>query len=204
VKAPAPQPRLVAEINRVARLSLEYRGPFKEEAVWTLFTTTPLIDRDRPGLFERMVILRRNPTFSRPYGELFQLDRYPFFSTRPVGFTAIGLRDGRAAVAFRAVVERDLASVVLRVAADRLFEANGWRFPEDLVKPIAFEAICELASGGHADGRETLLPDRTRIPQGEEGELPLRPKPEDVAEETRVLRWTRRTLAFHSSLYGSF
>ena len=45
--------------------------------------------------------------FSRPYGGLLRLDRYPFFSTRPVGFTAIALPDGRSAVAFRAVVVRE-------------------------------------------------------------------------------------------------
>ncbi|HEY6477263.1 MAG TPA: hypothetical protein VI456_11830 [Polyangia bacterium] len=204
MKAPPPQLRLVAEINRVARLALAFRGPFKEEAAWNLFTTSPLTDRDRPGVLDRIFVPHRNPTFARPYGDVFQLDRSPFFSTRPIGFTAIALRDGSVAVAFRAVVERELASVVLRVAVDRLFEANGWRFPEDLVNPTAFEAICELASGGHADGRETLLPGHAATLRGEEGELPLRSKPDDGPGETRILRWTRRTLAFHSNLYGSF
>ena len=102
MKAPPPQLRLIAEINRVARLALGFQDPFKEEVACRLFTTSPVHDRDRPGFLDRLFIPRRNRMFSRPYGDLLRLDRYPFFSTRPVGFTAIALPDGRAAVAFRA------------------------------------------------------------------------------------------------------
>ncbi len=205
MKAAPPQLRLVAEINRVARLAIGLRAPFTEAAAWKLFTTSPLTDHDHPGFFERIFISRRVPIDPRPYGGLVRLERYPFFSTRPVPFTAISLCDGQVAVAFWAVVSRTRAPIALRVAADKVFSANGWRFPEDLVDPTAYEAIFELAYGGHPNRRGIILPERAAhsvVPRGEAGELVLHTTPEAVDYESVVLRWTPRTLAFHSSRFG--
>jgi hypothetical protein len=204
VKAPAPQLRLIAEINRVARLALALQEPFTEAAAWTAFTTAPLTERDRPGFLERIFVPRQVPIHPRPYGDLFRLPRYPFFSTRPVPFTAISLRNGEVAAAFHAI-EPERPPIALRVAADKVFEANGWRFPEDIVNPVAYQAIFELAYGGNPNRRGIVLPERSArspFPRGEVGELALRTTPEAVSYESVALRWTPRTLAFHSSCYG--
>ena len=108
-------------------------------------------------------------------------------------------------MAFWAVVTRTRGPVVLRVAADKVFSANGWRFPEDLIEPNAYEAIFELAYGGHPNRRGIVLPERSArsaAPRGEVGELALRTTPEAASYESVALRWTPRTLAFHSSCFG--
>ena len=204
MKAPPPQLRLIAEINRVARLAISLQRPFTEAAAWKTFTTSPLTERDRPGFFERFFVPRQVPIHSRPYGDLFRLPRYPFFSTRPVLFTAISLRNGEVAAAFHAV-EPKRPPIALRVAADKVFEANGWRFPEDLVEPDAYEAIFELAYGGNPNRRGIVLPERSAPstgPRGEVGELALRTTPEAAGYESVALRWTPCTLAFQSSRFG--
>ena len=68
----------------MARLAIALQQPFSEETAWRTFTTSPLLARDRPGLLDRIFIPRRVPVFPRPSGDLFRLERYPFFSTTPL------------------------------------------------------------------------------------------------------------------------
>ena len=107
-------------------------------------------------------------------------------------------------MAFRASARRDLAPVVLRLAVERLFAANGWRMPHDLVRPPAFAAIAELAWSGDPQLRFHIA-DLSALAAEQEGELALAPDPDTQWSGDRVtLRWTPLTLAFSSSRFGIF
>jgi hypothetical protein len=85
---------------------------------------------------------------ARPYGLCWHLRHYPFFAAAPVPFVVVVPPAGGVAAAFEGNVRPDLAPVVRRFAVDRVAEALGLRFPEDLRDPVLWAAVWELVLAG--------------------------------------------------------
>ena len=103
----------------------------------------------------------------------------------------VALRGGGEVVAFRAMVRKDLAPVVLRFAVEWLWASQGWRFPTDLAHPTAFDAVLELAFAGDPACRYRLP--QGAVPEGDEGELVLEAiDPPSWRDDGVCLVWDRR------------
>lgn len=198
-----PSLRLLAEVRRVERLARRLPEPVDPEEAWAALRSLPPESDDAPSWLERLSVPHTHRPSPTAYGEVVRFRRSCFFSTTPVPFTGIALRGGGEVVAFRAMVRRDLAPLVLRFAAERLWASQGWRFPDDLAHPTAFEAVLELAFAGDPACR--YRPPPGSLPRGEEGELALEAIAPPLRRDDRVsLCWGLRRLGFRSDRYGWF
>ena len=193
--------QLLTEINRIVRLAYLLPESSNEEALVSALREEPLSEADAPRWLERLTVPWVHPLKRHSFGDVLFMSRYPFFATIPVPFTAIALRNGRVAVAFRAYVKKGLASVVLRTAANRLFSANDWSFPRDLADPAAFTAVSYLAFGNS----RTLPfePVRTEPVLGDNGRITLNPTASlDAPTGHYYLSFSPNTLGFYSNEFG--
>lgn len=185
------------------RLARRFPAPVAPEEAWAALETFPPEGSDAPSWLDRLLLPHTHRPLPTAYGDVVRFRRAGFFSTAPVPFTGIALRGGGEAVAFRAMVRRDLAPLVLRFAAERLWASQGWRFPDDLAHPTAFEAILELAFAGDPACR--FRPSPGSRPRGEEGELALEAISPTPQRDDRVsLCWGPRRLGFRAERYGWF
>lgn len=198
-----PSLRLLREVRRVERLARQLPAPVDADEAWEALQRVPPNARDTPGRLERAWVPFIHRPVPRAYGDTARFQRAAFFSTAPVPFTGIALRGGGEVVAFRAMVRRDFAPIVLRFAVERLWTAEGWRFPADLTRAVAFEAVLELAFAGDRSCA-FRVPDGARA-EGEEGQLALETAglPLWRGEQVRMV-WTRRQLGFQSDRHDSF
>lgn len=193
-------PNLFAEMRRIERLAFRLTQPVDPEEAWGALSTFLSEKGDAPGWLDRVFAPRPVQT---AYGEVVRFDRACFFVTGTVPFTGVALRNGGEAVAFRAMAREDLAPVVLRFAAARLWEAQGWRFPGDLADPVAFGAVLQLAFAGDPTCRFRLP--QGSVPDGDAGELELEAVDPPRWRDERVhLSWGPRHLGFRSEREGWF
>jgi hypothetical protein len=195
--------RLLREVRRIERLARRFPEPVHPEEAWVALQTFPPESDDAPGWLDRRFVPYAHRPRLTAYGEVFHFRRASFFSTAPVPFTGIALRGGGEVVAFRAMVRNDLAPVVLRFAAERLWISQGWRFPADLAHPTAFDALLDLAFAGDPACRYGLP--QGAVPAGNEGELVLEAMDPPLWRDDRVwLIWGPYCLGFRSDRYGWF
>jgi hypothetical protein len=195
--------RLLRELRRVERLARRFPEPVNPEEAWVALHTFPPESDDAPGCLDRLFVPRAHRPLLTAYGDVVHFRRANFFSTVPVPFTGIALRGGGEVVAFRAMVRKDLAPVVLRFAVERLWASQGWRFPADLAHPTAFDAVLELAFAGDPACRYRLP--QGAVPEGDEGELVLEAiDPPSWRDDRVCLVWGPRYLGFRSDSYGWF
>ncbi|WP_437937094.1 hypothetical protein [Sorangium sp. So ce341] len=199
-----PSLRLLREVRRVERLARHFAEPVASEQAWDALQTFAASEADAPGWLDRRIVPRAHRPQARSYGDVVRFRRGGFFSTAPVPFTGVALREGGEVVAFRAMVRKDLAPVVLRFAVDRLWRSQGWRFPADLGTHAAFESLLELAFAGDPACRYRS-PDGAAL-ASDEGEVlveAIDPPPWLRGDRVR-LRWGPRHLGFYSERFGGF
>jgi hypothetical protein len=195
--------RLLREVRRLERLARRFPEPVNPEAAWVALHTSPPESDDAPGWLDRLFVPRAHRSLLTAYGEVVHFRRANFFSTVPVPFTGIALRGGGKVVAFRAMVRKDFAPVVLRFAVERLWASHGWRFPADLAHPTPFEAVLELAFAG--DPACCYRLPQGSVLDGDEGKLALEAVDPPPWRNDRVcLCWGLRHLGFRSDDYGWF
>lgn len=198
-----PSLRLLREVRRLERIGHRFTEPVDMEKVWDALHTFPPEISDAPGWFDRLFVPLAHHPMQTAYGEVVHFWRIGFFSTAPVPFTGIVLPGGGEAVAFRAMVRKDLAPIVLRFATERLLSSFGGRFPCDLVNPTAFKALLELAFAGDKNCRYRFP--LGSVPVGDEGEIPLESVNPPTWRKDRVcLIWGPQYLGFRSDSYGLF
>ena len=195
--------RLLREVRRVERLARHLAEPVDPAEAWVAFHTFTPESKDAPGWLDRLMAPATHRVRREPYGDVVRFERDGFFITGRVPFTGIALPDGGGVVAFRAMVRKDLAPVVLRFAAERLWAAHGWRFPEDLTHPVAFAAVLELAFAGDYQCRYRPTPGTAA--REAEGYLPLEAiAPPYWRDDNVQLRWGPKSLGFYSDRFGWF
>jgi hypothetical protein len=98
--------QLLTEINRIVRLAYLLSESSSEEVLASTLRDEALSEEDKPSWFERLTVPWLHPLKRHSFGEVLFIERYPFFATIPVPFTAIALPNGSVAVAFRAYVKK--------------------------------------------------------------------------------------------------